>query len=481
MAVDWKGTDHRNLFLRPKKLKNVLERINQEMYVRNLQLTQKNRTLSLLRNIDKLVLESHISTHELCNVISAEISKTAGYPFVGILARGERKRSEFEMYGWDSRASVDDTTHQFVDAIAISGDELSWLESEEQSINLSIADLINNPHSLARTHIGTRSLGIMQDMGVKSVYIVKMSSRGHVVGMMVVGLLSDTPSNGVMSNDEDIILRLGDVVGIAIDNKLLIEENERVVKQLKKINGKLKALDEVKDEFMSMASHQLRTPLTSIKGYMSMVLEGDLGEISPQQRKVLGEAFNSSERMVRLIADFLNVSRLQTGKFLIEKTPFDLNRAVEQEVNSLQFMMSTHNLSIHLQLPKGTVPIVADESKIRQVIMNFVDNAVYYSMAGGVVTIHVARGVSGVDVTVTDSGIGVPQAEQARLFNKFFRATNARRQRPDGTGVGLYLAKKVITAHGGSMIFHSVEGKGSTFGFHLPSAKAQSLDVATSE
>ncbi len=295
-------------------------------------------------------------------------------------------------------------------------------------------------------------------------------------------MLGEHRSGTYTKRDLKILLAISNELVIAIQNALSLHEIKELnatlqqkidvaTKELRYSNAQLRHLDEVKDEFMSMASHQLRTPLTSIKGYMSMVLEGDLGEISPQQRKVLGEAFNSSERMVRLIADFLNVSRLQTGKFLIEKTPFDLGLAVKQEVDALHLMMVTHDLNLKLHLPKSPVPVVADEAKLRQVIMNFIDNAVYYSPPGSDIAIDLISTTDGIDFTVTDSGIGVPKAEQVRLFDKFFRATNARRQRPDGTGVGLYLAKKVMTAHDGSMIFRSVEGKGSTFGFHLPPTK----------
>ena len=109
-----------------------------------------------------------------------------------------------------------------------------------------------------------------------------------------------------------------------------------------------------------------------------------------------------------------------------------------------------------------------DENKIQQVIMNFADNAIYYSKEKGKVAISLKKVSGAVEFTVTDNGIGVPQNEQAELFNKFFRATNARKARPDGTGVGLFLAEKVITDHGGSIIFESKEGKGSTFGFRVP-------------
>jgi signal transduction histidine kinase len=472
MAGDGKDTKNKSLFLRPKKLKGVLEHVNQEMYVRNLQLTQTNRTLSLLREIDNLVLESQVSTRELCNEMSLEISKSASYPFVGVLVCDERKKDEFQMYGWNSRISVDNPTHKFVDDITVAVKDLPWLESPQQSINLPISDLIKRPRSLAASSTGKRALGVLQSMGVKSIYIVKMMSRNRIVGLMVVGLLSDAATAGVMSNDEDLILRLGSAVGIAIDNKLLIDENEHVVEQLKKTNDKLKALDETKDEFLSMASHQLRTPLTSIKGYISMVLEGDGGRVTPQQQKLLVEAFKSSERMVGLIGDFLNVSRLQTGKFVIEKTPFDLKSVVKQEVTDLELIASSHDIKLRLKTGAGKFPVVADEQKIRQVIMNFIDNSIYYSHPNSTIVINLERLKTMAALTVVDTGIGVPKEEQERLFNKFFRAKNARKQRPDGTGVGLYLAGRVVKAHDGEIIFSSVENKGSTFGFKIPLAES---------
>lgn len=273
-----------------------------------------------------------------------------------------------------------------------------------------------------------------------------------------------------------------DELVIAIQNALSVQEVREInatlqqriedaTKELRQSNTQLQRLDAAKDEFVSMASHQLRTPLTSVKGYISMVLEGDVGRISAAQRQLLGEAFASSERMVHLINDFLNVSRLQTGKFMIEQRPIDLAKLVGQEVESLRRTAEAHSLKIQYKQPPYFPVLAIDEGKIRQVIMNFLDNAIYYSREG--TTIKVSLRVDGGDalVEVHDTGIGVPKSEQAHLFTKFFRATNARRQRPDGTGVGLFLAKKVIVAHGGTMVFTSVEGEGSTFGFRLPIKK----------
>jgi signal transduction histidine kinase len=256
-------------------------------------------------------------------------------------------------------------------------------------------------------------------------------------------------------------------------NKTLQEKIDDATKELRKTNEQLQKLDTAKDEFVSMASHQLRTPLTSVKGYISMVLEGDVGKITPMQRQMLSEAFTSSERMVHLIGDFLNVSRLQTGKFILETKPVDLAKLVAQEIDSLQTTIEAHGLKLNYRKPSYFPVLMLDEGKIRQVLMNFIDNAIFYSPEGKTITVKLSVEEGFAVARVIDAGIGVPKSEQAHLFTKFFRASNARKQRPDGTGVGLFLAKKVIAAHGGTILFESEEGKGSTFGFRLPIKKLQ--------
>lgn len=297
-------------------------------------------------------------------------------------------------------------------------------------------------------------------------------------------MLGEHRSGNYTKRDLNVLSTISDGLVIAIQNALSLHEvkelnatlQQRIdvaTKELRSSNAQLKHLDEVKNEFMSMASHQLRTPLTSVKGYISMVLEGDAGKITPQQQKLLVEAYKSSERMVGLIADFLNVSRLQTGKFVLEKTPFDLGDIVRQEAANLDLIASSHNIKLRLNIARHPLPVEADESKLRQVIMNFIDNAIYYSHSKSTIVINIEKINDSVALTVTDTGIGVPAEEQTKLFHKFFRAKNARKQRPDGTGVGLYLARRVVTAHGGSIIFSSKEGKGSTFGFRLPLDKSK--------
>ncbi len=254
-------------------------------------------------------------------------------------------------------------------------------------------------------------------------------------------------------------------------NLTLQQQVDARTKELQKSNAKLIALDESKDDFISMASHQLRTPLTAVKGYLSMVLDGDAGKVSPQQRKMLNQAFISSQRMVFLIADLLNVSRLKTGKFVIEPLPVNLAKLIDQEIGQLRETAAGRGVELAFDRPKDFPRLMLDETKIRQVVMNFVDNAIHYTKPGGHIAVELSETPRAVELRVRDDGIGVPRIEQRHLFTKFYRAANARRERPDGTGLGLFMAKKVIIAQGGAVIFDSREHKGSVFGFTLPKEK----------
>lgn len=297
--------------------------------------------------------------------------------------------------------------------------------------------------------------------------------------------------NGNMYTSQDIRM-LGIIANelvIAIQNALRFEEIEkfnttlqeeiaRATGKLRRANTRLEELDNTKDDFISMASHQLRTPLTSVKGYLSMVIEGDAGKINPTQGKMLEQAFSSAQRMVFLITDLLNVSRLKTGKFVIEPVPVDLAKMVQEEVDQLAESANGKQLKLSYKKPAKFPEVMLDETKIRQVIMNFIDNAIYYTPAGGHIRVELVDKPQTVELRVVDDGIGVPRAEQHHLFTKFYRAANARQTRPDGTGLGLFMAQKVIVAQGGSIIFSSKEGQGSTFGFVFAKSRLKPANPA---
>jgi signal transduction histidine kinase len=294
-------------------------------------------------------------------------------------------------------------------------------------------------------------------------------------------LLLGTRQSGIVYSTTDIRLLsvVADELAIGLQNALRFQEIEEFNKTLQQkidektrslqhANDKLRKMDQTKDDFISMASHQLRTPLTSVKGYVSMVLDGDVGALNRKQRDYLNQVFVSSQRMSYLISDLLNVSRLRTGKFIIDRNPCNLANVIHEEVSQLVETAKARELELIYRQPEHFPTLMLDEMKMRQVIMNFIDNAIYYTPSGGSITVTLTESSHSIEFTVTDTGIGVPRAEQHHLFSKFFRAQNARVARPDGTGLGLFMAKKVVTAQGGAIIFKSREGKGSTFGFTMP-------------
>ena len=314
------------------------------------------------------------------------------------------------------------------------------------------------------------------------VFVFPLRSIEQVVGFLCLG---PQRSRNYTVADARVLSTIASELTISVQKLLLVDEvqdfNRRLqheitkaTSELQQKNEQLEMLDKTKDEFLSMASHQLRTPLTSVKGYISMVLEGDAGDISSAQRQLLSEAYASSERMVHLIGDFLNVSRLQTGKFIIDPHLTKLPKITKQEIEGIQQIATAHGIAIRYKAPAKFPELYLDEGKIRQVIMNFIDNAIYYSPEGKEINVTLTVEDASVVLRVIDKGMGVPGGVQKKLFTKFFRAENARKQRPDGTGIGLYLAKKVIDGHGGSLVFDSTEGEGSTFGFRLPIKKLSS-------
>ncbi len=312
--------------------------------------------------------------------------------------------------------------------------------------------------------------------------VYRLETPSQDLGYFVIGPERDGRPYG--TEDEHVMSVVSDELSIAIQNIYRLEEIRAfagtlekevgaATRELRASNKKLLEMDATKDEFVSIASHQLRTPLTSVKGYISMVLEGDAGEITEPQRQLLEEAFTSSERMVHLISDFLNVSRLQTGKFMLDRRLVDLSTIVQQEVEGIRQIADTHDIAIAFKKPARFPQLYLDEGKLRQVVMNFIDNAIYYSPEGTKILVKLAVEDGEAVLRVKDQGIGVPADVQQHLFTKFFRAENARRQRPDGTGIGLYLAKRVIDGHSGRLVFESKLDKGSTFGFRLPIKKLQ--------
>ena len=247
------------------------------------------------------------------------------------------------------------------------------------------------------------------------------------------------------------------------------EKLELITKELEAANERLRQLDEAKSEFLSIASHQLRTPMTSIKGILSMLLEGFWGSLSNDQKKYLDQVYQSSERLLHLVEDLLNISRIEAGKMQFDFKPIDLSKLIEEEVKEFEPQALDKKLYLRFIKPASAMPKVrADSLKIRQVLQNLIDNSIKYTEKGGSeITLEKQDGV--VLFAIKDTGVGLPPGQH--LFEKFQRGQKATNQYTEGVGLGLYLGDKIVKAHGGKIWAESEgENKGSAFYFTLPIA-----------
>ena len=247
----------------------------------------------------------------------------------------------------------------------------------------------------------------------------------------------------------------------------------RTVK-LEVANEHLKALDLAKTEFVSLASHQLKTPLTAIRWFLELVMEGDAGPINPKQEEYLKDASRGVHRLVELMNFLLNVSRIETGKLNVRPLPTDVVEFTKGVIRETEVLFNaraqTCGLSVDTRLPM----IALDEKVIREVLVNLLSNAAKYTPAGGNISVRLFRKNAFVTWEVKDSGYGIPEAEKGRMFEKFFRASNVVKYETEGTGLGLYLARSLVELCGGMLWFTSKENEGSSFYFTMPLAGSKS-------
>lgn len=233
-----------------------------------------------------------------------------------------------------------------------------------------------------------------------------------------------------------------------------------------------KRVEEMKTEFVSLAAHQLRTPLSAIKWTLRMLLDGDLGEITKEQREFIDKTYRSNERMIGLINDLLNVTRIEEGRYLYKPVLANLEPVVQSVINSYQEELERRKIKLEFRKPERKLPeVLIDVGNMEIAIQGLLGNAIRYTRPGGLVTVSLNCSEKEIEVSIKDTGIGIPKDDQKRIFSKFFRAINAIRVETEGSGLGLYITKNIIEAHGGKIWFESEENKGTTFYFTVPIKK----------
>lgn len=235
--------------------------------------------------------------------------------------------------------------------------------------------------------------------------------------------------------------------------------------------ARLKSELEAKSDFISIMVHQLRTPLSAMKWIFKMMLDGDLGVISPEQKNIIDRGFASTNQMIDLLADVSAANHLSEWKMAMHPEPMDPVPCLTQTIS--EFIEEAHGKKINLSLipPAKPIPqVLADKDKMCLVFQNLLENAIKYNRIGGSVTIRTEVFKDMLVVSVRDTGIGIPADEQKNIFGKFYRAQNAKHDEK-GSGLGLFVAKSIVEANGGTIWFESIPDIGTTFFFSVPIAK----------
>ncbi len=273
-------------------------------------------------------------------------------------------------------------------------------------------------------------------------------------------------------NSGILVITLGLGVYLVISVKKEVESRdriERLAKDLEIANAELKRLDAAKSEFISLAGHQLRAPLTVIKGYTSMLMEGTFGEISKKVSEALNRVFISANNLTKLVSELLDLSRIESGRIKYEFKKIYLEDVVEKVLKELEEVSKARRIAIEFKNEnKKTFGVFGDADKLYEVVMNLLDNALKYSTASPIVVTLKPRSKR-LALSVTDKGIGIPKGEMSKLFVKFGRTEIAQKEQPGGMGLGLYFVKKIVEDHKGRIWAESggLE-KGSTFFVELP-------------
>ncbi len=252
------------------------------------------------------------------------------------------------------------------------------------------------------------------------------------------------------------------------DKRILKVDSDRMTKNLIKQRDQLKRLNETKDEFIMLASHQLRTPATAVKQYVWMLTQGYAGAVTKRQVDMLDIVYKSNARQLQIIEDLLRIAKVDTGKVYLKKESYDMGQHVELAMSEQAVLFETRGQTIKYNPPSAKFRVNGDPKLMLMVIGNILDNAGKYSLRGGQVTISVGQSGDNTTVSIKDSGVGIRKVDLNKLFGKFVRIDNPLSSYVEGTGLGLYWAKKILELHGGNIEVTSKVNKGSTFTIKTP-------------
>jgi signal transduction histidine kinase len=296
------------------------------------------------------------------------------------------------------------------------------------------------------------------ESGIRAVLAVPMVREGRLIGSLVVS--RNQP--GDFPTETIALLRT-----FATQSALAIQ-NARLFQEIADKSRQLEAASRHKSEFLANMSHELRTPLNAVIGFSEVLLQRMFGALNDKQDEYLKDIYASGQHLLSLINDILDLSKIEAGRMELVPAPFHLPTALENAVTLVKERAARHGIALHLDVDPRLDQVVADERKVKQVLLNLLSNAVKFTPEGGRISVKAGLTDGAVEIVVIDTGIGIASEDQAAIFEEFRQVGSDDARKQEGTGLGLTLAKKFIELHGGRIWVRSEVGLGSTFTFTLP-------------
>ncbi|MFH1170719.1 MAG: GAF domain-containing sensor histidine kinase [Candidatus Vogelbacteria bacterium] len=429
-----------------------LQDINEQLYKQNLELAVRNKILSLLRELYQISILT-LEPAQLANQVAVLVQKALELELVAIYGYSS-ETDIFSPLGQARSERLDKELTQIARLTLANQDFRQVLAKE----TVMTAGLIN----LWGEGVGDKVKTIEQTCHIRSSLIFPLTIENRVLAGLIISL--NRPYEEISQFEKESIVNIVNIIAVALDRALLDQQLKSANNKLWVANDKLQELDRMKTEFVSLATHQLRSPLTAIKGYSSMILENSFGPIEDKARGAVDVIFQSSQKLVKVIEDFLNITRIELGTMKYEQSEFDFKELVENVSRELKVTVEKKGLQFSFEIePTGNYKLVGDSGKLAQVVGNLIDNAIKYTPKGWIkVSLNQVDGK--IRLTVTDSGVGMPAEVIPKLFQKFTRADDAGQVNITGTGLGLYVAKQIVDGHHGKIWAESDGvGQGSRF------------------
>ncbi len=446
---------------------NELTHITQEMYKKNFELAEKNKTLSVLQKIDDIIMSSVNDSAEIARAVTKILIEDAKFKAASIFTVVDGVTiKNLAIYIvptiYDIHAAAIKTIYSLPDLSISQTDNIlvqSVLTKQVKECS-SLSELFK---CIALKDISPDEINKIQiDAEIKTSFIYPLVVRGQTIGGLII-CLSEVESE-LSDYQRDLLNRLHTIIGIAIDNALLYT-------QVQDANERLKQVDKMKDEFVSLASHELRTPMTAIKSYIWMALDGRGGELSEKLKYYLTRSYMSTNRLINLVNDMLNISRIESGRLTVIMKSVDILKLAQEVLEEVKPKAEELGVNVSIIPPAITLPpVLADADKIKEVLINLVGNSMKFTQKGGFVKIELLQKDNMIDVKVVDNGNGIEPTDLPKLFQKFamLEGSYTANQPIQGTGLGLYICKSLIELHQGTITaFSEGHGKGATFTFTL--------------